>query len=43
MGESSSKTNVLICLGALDAILTDIGAAVNSGKAMTAANAVYNK
>ena len=26
MGESSSKTNVLICLGALDAVLTDMGA-----------------
>ncbi len=41
MGESACKTNVLLCLGALDAVLTDMGAPVNSGKAVAAAQAVY--
>ncbi len=41
MGESSCKTNVLLCLGALDAVLTGMGAAINSGRAVAAANAVY--
>lgn len=41
MGESANKTNVLLCLGALDAILTDMGAPINSGKAVSAAMAVY--
>jgi len=43
MGESSCKTNVLICLGALDAILSDMGAPINTGKAIAAAQAVYSK
>jgi alanine-glyoxylate transaminase / serine-glyoxylate transaminase / serine-pyruvate transaminase len=43
MGESSCKTNVLLCLGALDAVLTDMGAPINSGKAVSAAQAVYSK
>ncbi|MES2627071.1 MAG: alanine--glyoxylate aminotransferase family protein [Pseudomonadota bacterium] len=43
MGESSCKTNVLTCLGALDAILSDLGASINSGKAVAAAHAIYNK
>jgi alanine-glyoxylate transaminase/serine-glyoxylate transaminase/serine-pyruvate transaminase len=43
MGESSCKTNVLICLGALDAILSDMSAPINSGKAVAAAQAIYNK
>jgi alanine-glyoxylate transaminase/serine-glyoxylate transaminase/serine-pyruvate transaminase len=43
MGESSCKTNVLLCLGALDAVLTGMGAAINSGKAVAAAQAVYNR
>jgi len=42
MGESSCKTNVLLCLGALDAVLSDMGAPINSGKAVSAAMAVYN-
>lgn len=42
MGESCKKTNVLVCLGALDAILTGMGAPINSGKAVAAANAVYS-
>jgi len=32
---------VLLCLGALDAVLTDMGAPINSGKAVSAALAVY--
>jgi len=42
MGESCCKTNVLLCLGALDAVLNDMGAPINSGKAVSAAMAVYN-
>ena len=41
MGESCCKTNVLLCLGALDAVLTDMGASINPGKAVSAAQAVY--
>ena len=41
MGESCCRTNVLLCLGALDAVLTDMGAPINSGKAVAAAQAVY--
>jgi alanine-glyoxylate transaminase / serine-glyoxylate transaminase / serine-pyruvate transaminase len=41
MGESANKTNVMLCLGALDAILTDMGAPINSGKAVAAAQAFY--
>ena len=43
MGESSCKTNVLMCLGALDAILSGMGAPINTGKAVAAAQSVYNK
>jgi alanine-glyoxylate transaminase/serine-glyoxylate transaminase/serine-pyruvate transaminase len=43
MGESACKTNVLLCLGALDAILSDMGAPINSGKAVSAAMAVYKQ
>lgn len=43
MGESANKTNVLLCLGALDAVLTDMGAPINSGKAVAAAQAVYRQ
>jgi alanine-glyoxylate transaminase/serine-glyoxylate transaminase/serine-pyruvate transaminase len=41
MGESACTTNVLLCLGALDAILSDLGAPIQSGKAVAAAQAVY--
>ena len=41
MGHASSETNVLFCLGAMDAVLTDMGANINSGKAVNAAMAVY--
>lgn len=43
MGESASQTNVLRCLGALDAVLSDMGAPINSGKAVPAAMAVYKQ
>ncbi len=42
MGESSCKTNVLVCLGALDSILSDMGADIKSGVAVPAAQAVYS-
>lgn len=41
MGESSCQTNVLLCLGALDAILSDMKAPINSGAAVNAAMTVY--
>ncbi len=41
MGESASKTNVLLCLGALDAVLAGMGASIAAGKAVGAAQAVY--
>jgi alanine-glyoxylate transaminase/serine-glyoxylate transaminase/serine-pyruvate transaminase len=43
MGESSCKTNVLLCLGALDAVLSGMKAPINSGKSVAAANAVYSQ
>ncbi len=42
MGESSSKTHVLVCLGALDSILTSMGAPINSGVAVEAAQKAYS-
>ena len=41
MGYASNETNVLFCLGALDAVLTAMGANINSGVAVEAAHAVY--
>jgi alanine-glyoxylate transaminase/serine-glyoxylate transaminase/serine-pyruvate transaminase len=41
MGHASNETNILTCLGALDAVLSEMGAAINSGKAVAAARAVY--
>jgi alanine-glyoxylate transaminase/serine-glyoxylate transaminase/serine-pyruvate transaminase len=43
MGESACRTNVLLCLGALDAILSDMGAPIDSGKAVAAAMTVYKQ
>jgi alanine-glyoxylate transaminase/serine-glyoxylate transaminase/serine-pyruvate transaminase len=43
MGESACKTNVLLCLGALDAVLTDMGAPIHAGRAVAAAQAVYRQ
>lgn len=42
MGFASNKTNVLLCLGALDSVLTQMGAEINSGAAVHAASAAYN-
>ncbi|MEZ5540548.1 MAG: alanine--glyoxylate aminotransferase family protein [Pseudomonadota bacterium] len=41
MGYASTQTNVLFCLGALDAVLTGMKAPINSGVAVEAARAVY--
>lgn len=41
MGFASNETNVLNCLGALDGVLSDMGADIQSGKAVTAAKASY--
>ncbi|MDA3903834.1 MAG: alanine--glyoxylate aminotransferase family protein [Desulfuromusa sp.] len=41
MGHASNKTNVLLFLGALDSILTGMGANINSGVAVQAANDFY--
>ncbi len=42
MGYASNKTNVLFCLGALDAVLSGMKAPINSGVAVAAAEAVFN-
>ncbi len=41
MGFASNQTNVLLCLGALDAVLGDMKAPIQSGKAVIAASNVY--
>lgn len=41
MGFASNPTNVLFCLGALDAVLKQQGAKIDSGAAVAAAQAVY--
>ena len=41
MGHASRKENVLRCLGALDNTLQELGADINSGVAVTAANHAY--
>jgi alanine-glyoxylate transaminase/serine-glyoxylate transaminase/serine-pyruvate transaminase len=41
MGYASNQKNVLLCLGALDAILHGQGASIESGTAVAAAQAVY--
>jgi alanine-glyoxylate transaminase/serine-glyoxylate transaminase/serine-pyruvate transaminase len=41
MGYASTETNVLFCLGALDAVLSGMKAPINSGVAVDAARAVY--
>lgn len=41
MGYASKRRNVLLCLGALDAVLSDLGAAVKSGVAVEAAMRAY--
>ena len=41
MGYASNRTNVLFCLGALDAVLSGMKAPINTGVAVEAARAVY--
>ncbi len=41
MGFASNQTNVLLCLGALDAVLTDMKAPIESGVAVEAAMKVF--
>lgn len=41
MGFASNQRNVLFCLGALDAVLGDMGADIERGVAVAAANQVY--
>jgi len=41
MGHAASQRNVLFCLGALDAVLTDMQAPIQSGAAVRAAMAAY--
>jgi len=43
MGYASNQRNVLFCLQSLDAVLTDMGAPINSGEAVKAAQAHYKK
>ena len=42
MGYSSRAENIFLCLSALDAVLTEMGANINSGAAITAAKAALN-
>jgi alanine-glyoxylate transaminase/serine-glyoxylate transaminase/serine-pyruvate transaminase len=41
MGYACNRRNVLFCLGAMDAVLTDLKAPIHSGVAVAAAEAVY--
>ncbi|HHJ17879.1 MAG TPA: alanine--glyoxylate aminotransferase family protein [Gammaproteobacteria bacterium] len=41
MGYASNRTNVLLCLGALDAVLSGMGAPIKSGVAVEAAMQAY--
>jgi alanine-glyoxylate transaminase/serine-glyoxylate transaminase/serine-pyruvate transaminase len=41
MGYASNRTNVLLCLGALDAVLAGMKAPINAGVAVEAARAAY--
>jgi alanine-glyoxylate transaminase/serine-glyoxylate transaminase/serine-pyruvate transaminase len=43
MGYASNRRNVLLCLGALDAVLSDMGASVKSGVAVEAAMKAYRQ
>ena len=43
MGYASNRRNVLLCLGALDAVLSDMGAPVKSGVAVEAAMKAYRQ
>ncbi|HSH70341.1 MAG TPA: alanine--glyoxylate aminotransferase family protein [Deferrisomatales bacterium] len=41
MGHSSRRRNVLLCLSALEVVLRDMGAGIDRGEGMAAAEAVY--
>jgi alanine-glyoxylate transaminase/serine-glyoxylate transaminase/serine-pyruvate transaminase len=41
MGHSSNPTNVLLCLGAMDSVLSSMGAGIQSGVAVEKARAFY--
>jgi alanine-glyoxylate transaminase/serine-glyoxylate transaminase/serine-pyruvate transaminase len=41
MGHSANQKNVLLCLSALEAVLSELGADIHSGSAVAAANKVY--
>ena len=41
MGYSSSEKNVLFCLAALESVLARQGAAIETGRAQAAAQAIY--
>lgn len=43
MGYASNRTNVLLCLGALDAVLADMGARIETGVAVGAAMKVFSQ
>jgi alanine-glyoxylate transaminase/serine-glyoxylate transaminase/serine-pyruvate transaminase len=43
MGFASNQKNVLLCLTALDDVLSSMGASINSGKAVAAAQAYYKR
>lgn len=43
MGFAANKTNVLLCLSALDSVLSSMGAIDGSGKAIVATNAYYDQ
>ena len=43
MGFACNRTNVLTCLGAMDAVLSDMGAKIDAGKAVEAAMACYRQ
>jgi alanine-glyoxylate transaminase/serine-glyoxylate transaminase/serine-pyruvate transaminase len=43
MGHSSRGENILLCLSALEAILSDMGAKINVGVAIPAAQKALNK
>ena len=43
MGHSSRAENIVLCMSALEAILSDMGAKINAGAALPAIQAVLNK
>jgi alanine-glyoxylate transaminase/serine-glyoxylate transaminase/serine-pyruvate transaminase len=43
MGSGANSKNILVCLGALESVLSDMGANINGGKALPAAMTVLSK